>query len=227
MKKAINLRTKDFILPREFYLSRMLTTLTVVSFITFLILGISFLSLYNVSLGQVVRRLEAQEKSKTAQLAPINRMEAEMKVITEKDNMIATLSTGLLEWSDYLKIIDETAKASNVRLTFLNIRNDNMVVIDGEAPLMSDVEHYVQALNELEFLLNVHFKSMHYTKPEVAAGGEGEEEVARGVRYEDEESHLIFTLNGMLAAWRGGWAEEDGADDGGAAATEPEPEVSE
>ncbi len=206
IKREINLRPGDFVLPGKVRLARVITALTAVFFFIAMLSGVVFLHQYEANLVSSVEQLYLREKELQAGVRPLSSMEEEINSIYRKEEVLVRLSAGVVGWSDCLRDIRQAAGDNDVSVTGIIIRNDQNVSIDGESEKLSNVEHFAAALEDLAYLNNVFFRNMKLAPSDTAGSSDtaGNDDAAgNDVFSENNNIYYFYSIHGMLVPGKG------------------------
>ncbi|MFY9258282.1 MAG: hypothetical protein WAP05_06190 [Dethiobacteria bacterium] len=157
MKTEINLRTREFIIAREFYLPRFLATLAVIGLVVLVLGGTIFIYLYQVRLEVEHEALLQEKAALEATVAPLKEIEAKLKSLESRESLLKSLETGSPPWSVSFKKIYGIAQATGPRVAVLDTGDEELFTIEGESPSMRQVALFTQALEtDLDGRLALH-----------------------------------------------------------------------
>lgn len=148
MKTEINLRTREFIITREFYWPRLLITLGVVALVAIFLGGSIFIYLYKMQLTLETKNLTQEKINLQARVAPLEELEIKINDLEKREKLADALMGETYPWSDHFRMIYHVAEANRLRATALMVVSDNMVLVRGESPSMRQIALLMQDLVE-------------------------------------------------------------------------------
>lgn len=154
MKTEINLRTREFVVSREFYWPRLAVTIAGVLLLFAAAVGsvLVYLHIYNLQHDLVYLAGRAEELKLKA--APVIELEQAINRVKQNAALEKELLKTVTPWSGYLREIKEAA-GEGVRVTQVAAPADGKVTITGQGATLKDIAVYIQSLKTLDFLSQV------------------------------------------------------------------------
>ncbi|HHW74493.1 MAG TPA: hypothetical protein GX744_04475 [Firmicutes bacterium] len=148
MKTAINLRTREFVIAREFYWPRLLITIAIILLIALFLSGSVSIYLYQAHLVVELERLVQDKNVLQSQVAPLEELEARISDLEDRKSLISDLESKLNHWSGPFGKVYEVASEYDFKLTSLSTASKGKLIIRGEGPTMRRIADFKQALVE-------------------------------------------------------------------------------
>ncbi|HPU00482.1 MAG: hypothetical protein GX866_02760 [Firmicutes bacterium] len=164
MKTEINLRTREFVIAREFYWPRLLATLAVIALVVFLVGGTLFLYLYQVQLSIENNNLAQERALLEQQVAPLAELEARLKALEERTAIAEELGKRAWLWSGDFRLILNLAHDRGLKLLHLSFFSDGKVRMRGESGSMRQVALFLQDLAREESYDSAVYRYMAYPR---------------------------------------------------------------
>jgi len=159
VKREINLRPKEFVISREFYLPRLLLILGSLFLFLAVFGGAGFLYLYQLDMKSELSSLEGRERELEERLAPMKEMEQEIEMIQNRENFRDEFFEERVAWSSHLQEVYQVAGENNSSISRFNAPHPDEIVITGESESMQDVVELSYELDKLDFLTRVFYES--------------------------------------------------------------------
>lgn len=154
LKTEINLRTREFVISREFYWPRLAVTIAVILLLSATAVGVflSYLYIYNLQNDLVYLSGRAEELKLKA--APVIELEQSIDQIKQKAALRQRLLETVTPWSDYLKRI-KAAAGKEITVAQVAASGEGKINITGQGATLRDIATYIQDLQDLDFLSQV------------------------------------------------------------------------
>lgn len=183
MKTAINLRTREFVIAREFYWPRLLITLAIILVVTLFLGGSVFVYLYRIHLEVETKDLLQEKRDLAIAVAPLEELEMKISDLEKREKLIHSLEEELITWSGPLEMIYAQAQKNDLALTSIAAAPEGKVSIRGESPAMRKIALFIEDLEEKQAGATANYRHMNYAQNksftfevelqmDLAAGGE-------------------------------------------------------
>jgi Tfp pilus assembly protein PilN len=151
VKKEIDLRPREFIQALGKHKRRLALGILAVSATGAVLLCLILAEQSTSRLSEEIALLRQTNQDLAARAAPLAQLEAEIRMLEEKEALKDSLQEQLQPWSAYLRQI-EAALPEHLRLKALAADSRGQLTLDGYGPAMPQVASYSQALQTLEFI---------------------------------------------------------------------------
>lgn len=146
MKTEVNLRTRKFVIAREFYWPRLMITLALVLLVTLLLGGSVFVHLYQMRLEVESKTLAQDKAALQKEAAPLEKLELKISDLEKREKLAHSLEGELEGWSgDFGKIYRQAGK-DELQLSSLETTPEGRVIIRGESKRMQRIVSFEQNL---------------------------------------------------------------------------------
>lgn len=164
MKTAINLRTREFVIAREFYWPRLLITLAIILVVTLFLGGSVFVYLYRVHLEVETKDLLQDKAVLQKEVAPLKELEAKIGDLEKREKLGDALEEESITWSGLFETIYKLARANELQLTSITAAPEGNTNIRGESPSMRYIALFMQDLEEKQEGAAAVYRYMNYAK---------------------------------------------------------------
>ncbi|HHX86758.1 MAG TPA: hypothetical protein GX693_01110 [Firmicutes bacterium] len=154
MKTEINLRTREFVVSREFYWPRLAVTVAGVVLLFAAAVGSVLIYIYVYNLKHELVYLAGREEELQIKAAPVIELEQAINRVKQDAVLEKELRQSITPWSAYLREIKEAA-GEGVRVTQVAASADGKMSITGQGATLRDIAVYIQSLKTLDYLSQV------------------------------------------------------------------------
>lgn len=152
MKTEINLRTREFVIAREFYWPRVIRIIVCILALTALAAGCIYLYFVNHILEKNMAYLEVRAEELKQKVIPLEEMEIEIQALQERAAIQEQLIERITPFSCYLEEIESAAVSGGLNLDSITIDSSGKAVLNGHGTTMEEIARYVQGLNRKPFI---------------------------------------------------------------------------
>lgn len=146
MKTEINLRTREFVIAREFYWPRLMITLALILLVVLILGGSIFVYLYQMRLEVESKTLAQDKVALQKEAAPLEELELKISDLEKREKLAHSLESELEGWSgDFEKIYRQAGK-DELEISSLETTPEGRVIIRGESKRMQRIVRFEQNL---------------------------------------------------------------------------------
>ena len=146
MKREINLRTREFVIAREFYWPRLVITLALVLLVLLLLGGSVFVHLYKMRLVVDATTLSQDKRVLQKQVAPLVELEAKIDDLEKREQLAHSLEGEHRAWSGDFGAFYRLAEKEGLQLTAVAAAPGEIIILQGESKLMRPIINFEQSL---------------------------------------------------------------------------------
>lgn len=162
MKREINLRTREFVVAREFYLPRVIITLVLLGALALLIVASIFIIMHIQNQESQITFLGARKQELTVKVDPVRELKDEIAVLEVRANLKISLSENLYLWADHYRQFHRLASQRDIFLTYRNANQAGELIIRGRSGRMAPVASYLQDLDGIEEISKIFYTYIIY-----------------------------------------------------------------
>ncbi len=160
MKTEINLRTREFVIAREFYWPRVAHLVSIILILAGLAAGMVYAQHLLETLAQNVAYLRVRTEELKQRVIPLQEMETEIEGMQARAAIRDQLLERITPFSRYLEEVEGTAVAAGMHLKSIEAKNTEKAVFHGYGRTMQEIALYIQALNEKPFVTGAEYTGM-------------------------------------------------------------------